>query len=149
VQGWEGDNSVTFEQGGRTCMGVTVQMTSSAALSGLDAAFEKWSRSFPGATISTSGRRLNLQSCDPGESAPPLPPITPSPFSVLATRSQLIDSVVVDAKVPFATGQCVIDRVLNTLGPSKFVAVANQDASPAHVDSLLQLVAQSALACRA
>jgi hypothetical protein len=148
VQGWQGDNSVTYRQSGRTCVAIAVRMASSAEVAALASASSQWAAALPGASETVTGPVVTLRNCDPGASGPALPDINPSAFDVLSARSEVIDSVITEDNVGFATGQCVADQVMSSLGPSNYSELTGPSLSDAQQSSLRQLAETAAITCR-
>jgi hypothetical protein len=147
VQGWQGDNSSIYGQGGHTCVAVAVQMASSAQLADLARASEEWATALPGANVTTAGTLLTLRSCDPGPAGPALPAITPSAFDVLSARAQIIDGAITSGQIDFATAQCAADHFLSALGSSRYSELVDPNPSASEESSLQQLAQHSAQGC--
>jgi hypothetical protein len=148
VQGWQGDNSVIYRQSGRTCVAIAVRMASSAERAALASASGQWAAALPGASATVTGPVVTLRSCDPGATGSAVPDINPSAFDVLSARSEVIDSMITEGNVGFATGQCVADQVMSSLGPSNYSELTAPTLSSAQQSALRQLVESADTTCR-
>jgi hypothetical protein len=150
VQGWQGDNSLAYRAGGKTCDAIAVEMRTSAQGGGLAGALRRWSGDAValGATVRQTGRRVVLRSCDPGADGPSVPVMNPSAFDVLAARAELIDSIITEGHVDFALGACVSDDVIGFLGPSRYSELLANSLSPSQQSQLQQSVTNGAITCR-
>ncbi len=149
VQGWQGDNSVPYKSGGRTCMAIDVDMGSTASAANLSAAARDWAHAIPGATVTQAGKTVDVRSCDPGPKAPGPPTINPSAFDVLSARASIIDAITTGDQVDFAMGKCVADKVLVGVGSSNYGELTANTLSASQQTHLQQLVASGAANCQA
>ena len=149
VQGWQGDNSLPYRDHGRTCMAIDVAMTSTTSATSLSRAARDWAQTVPGATVTQHGKLVDVRSCDPGAKAPGPPAITPSAFDVLSARSGIIDDIMTSDLVDFATGKCVVDKILVGVGPAHYGDLIANNLSAGQEAQLKQLAESSATNCRA
>lgn len=149
VQGWQGDNSLPYKDGGRTCMAIDVDMASTASAAHLSDAAHAWAHTMPGATVTLRGNMVDLRSCDPGPKAPGPPTITPSAFDELSTRAGTIDAVMTGAQVDFAMGKCIVDKVLVEAGPSGYGELTANNLSASQQAQLQQQAASAGVSCKA
>ncbi len=149
VQGWQGDNSVPYEDHGHTCIAVDVAMGSAAATTQLTQTADQWAQGIPGAVVSQTGRRVELRSCDPGPSAPAPPKINPSAFDVLSARAEIIDGFMTSDHADFALGACIADHIIVGVGPSAYGELTANTLSASQEAQLRQLVVTSAQSCQA
>jgi hypothetical protein len=148
VQGWEGDNSVPYEDHGHTCVAIDVAMSGTGSAAGLAGAAHAWASSIPGATVSEVGKTVDLRACDPGPKAPGPPTITPSAFDVLSARASIIDGISTANKVDFAMGRCITDKVLVGVGPAGYGELVASALSATQETQLQGLAATSASSCQ-
>jgi hypothetical protein len=68
VDGWGGDQMVSFESGGRQCTRVHLASDTPADRDELQAALQQWVGGMPAgvASVSRAGELIELNSCDPG-----------------------------------------------------------------------------------
>jgi hypothetical protein len=147
VQGWQGDNSVPYSDHGRTCIAVDVALKTTGSTAPSTQAAEQWAQGIPGATVTGTGRLVDLRSCDPGPKAAAPPTIRPSAFDVLSARSEIIDALVTSDHADFALGSCVADHVFAGVGTSHYSELTTDDLSAAQEAQLRQLVVSSAGSC--
>jgi len=149
VQGWQGDNSVPYNDHGRTCVAIDVAMVGTTPAANLADAVHAWAQSIPGATVVQDGKAVDMRACDPGARAPGPPTITPSAFDVLSARSGIIDDLMTGNKVDFAMGKCIADKVLVGVGPSGYGDLLASNLSATQEAQLQQLGAEAVGSCQA
>jgi hypothetical protein len=146
VQGWTGDQYVTYRQGGRLCVAIDTALRAPADADRFSSATSVWARALPAA----SSTRLNptaveLRSCDPGTAGPQQDVPKPSAFEVLAVRSELVaEGEKAGLSLPVAT--CASDRILAEAGPAQVLALSDVTDPKDPRARKVQTIAQRAFA---
>ena len=148
LQGWAGDQYVTYREGGRVCVAVDTALRNQAFADRFASTTSAWAATLPAATETRLGPTLvELRSCDPGNAgAAPKPPAT-APFDVLAVRSQIIAGAE-QAGVPLGVATCAADGIIAQAGPDAVGALASvQDDKDPRIVRLQAVGQRVATAC--
>jgi len=149
VHGWQGDNSVVYAHRGQTCVAIATRLATPAEATALDQATAAWAPTVRGASVTMTGRTVDLRSCDPGPSAPAPPSSNPSAFDVLVGRAQIIDAVLTTQSGDFVLGRCVADDMLGAVGPSGYSEIISTNDSAAQSARVQHLFEQADADCQA
>jgi hypothetical protein len=146
VQGWAGDQYVTYRQGGRVCVAIDAAFRTPADADRFAAASTAWARTLPAASSARqTPTAVELRSCDPGTAGPKQAVPQPSAFDVLALRSGLVaEGEKAGLALPVAT--CASDRILAEAGAAQVLALNDiTDTKDPRVKKV-QAIAQRAFA---
>lgn len=125
VQGWAGDASAAFERDGKACVRVNVAFDQPAQAELFELAFSQWGEGFPTAH-SRADRMVTVESCDPGTAAGGgRSDGHVSGIEGLGIRSALSFDITIDG-VEEAKAGCMADRILETLGIKRYVALEEE-----------------------
>lgn len=135
VQGWKGDSSVVYSEGGRTCVAIEVEVATAGDASSLTRAGSQWAAALPagaGARVDTGpgADTVDFRSCDPGPDAPAVTtasPAGPGVYDILAARAGLIDDLLNTDYPSPGTAQCITDGTITALGVTTAVAYEDGD----------------------
>jgi hypothetical protein len=147
VARWTGDASVPYKARGASCVAIDVAMVDDAATRLLDTTLRQWALHVPGAVIGTSKGLVTVRSCDPGVRGRALPRTSPSAFTVLAARAQLIHQAM-SRGYGYPAGRCLADGVIAGLGPSGYGDLVAAAPSAAQVAVLGRLIRESLARCQ-
>lgn len=88
VEDWDGDAYVAFDRGGVVCAEITMVGDGPAATHRLAGTLERWAAAMPAgaATVTRTGSRIEILSCDPGPAAA----VDPAPKGALGDVMTLI-----------------------------------------------------------
>jgi hypothetical protein len=139
VQHWHADTSQAYVRAGTTCMAIDVEV------SGSDGALLRAARSWATsthATVSGSGSRVTIRSCDPGSRARIPQPTSPSPFDVLSARASLTSEFMTHG-LPLAKATCIADGFIAGLGPAHYGVLLAASLTQAQTRQL-QAIARAA-----
>jgi hypothetical protein len=146
VQGWTGDQYVTYREAGRLCVAIDSALRTPADTDRLAAAGTSWAATLPAATSTRSSPTVvELRSCDPGTAGPKQAVPQPSAFEVLSLRSELVaEGEKAGLSLPAAT--CASDRILAEAGAAQVLALSDVTDAKDPRARKVQTVAQRAFA---
>jgi hypothetical protein len=148
VQGWAGDQYVTYREAGRLCVAIDAALRSPADADRFSAATNAWAGTMPAATSTRlSPTAVELRSCDPGNAGPPQKVPRPRAFEVLALRSQIIaEGEKGGAALRVST--CMSDRVLADVGAAALLALNDvTDQNDPRVRKVQSVAQRAFVAC--
>lgn len=110
---WTGDAYVGFEREDVLCARVDYAVSTAADRRRLESAFTDWIGAVDGtrATVSSSGRTVTFESCDPGREATLANDASEQALQLVATRAY-IGAGTVDGGAPARFARCYADRVV-------------------------------------
>jgi hypothetical protein len=124
VEGWAGDASVGYRQGGRDCIAVRVLLDSDDDAGQLEAATRSWADGRPRTSVTRRNRTITFSSCDPGTSATTTAaPGRPRTFELLQLRVELVASLE-QSGADRGQAACVTNAVFAEHDPASLLAVA-------------------------
>ncbi len=145
VDGWGGDNSVTYRQDDRICIAAAYQGTSPTATAEATTALDSWVAGSPGlqATTETVGQAVVLRSCEPANGEPVAAPAGQSRVSLQypALRLTLVAQVL-DEGAPLDQAVCFGNHIVDNLTPDE---MASQDSMSS--DEVTRRGTEASLAC--
>ena len=140
VQGWMGDSSVLYKQGGRACVAIDTLFDTPADASTFDAAAAKWSTGlagpsagFPGPSVTQSADEVDLRACDPGPDAsiPQSSDTGTTLYDGLVARADLLDNLITGDVPSVPQAECVADHTIRIVGVSSAIAYdQSSDGAP-------------------
>jgi len=149
VRGWAGDATVSYREGGRTCVAIATSMGTVPDAQRLESVERAWAASMPKASVRRNDVVVELRSCDPGKNAAAHKPPQPSPFQVLEVRAGLLQGLH-GGGVPSGLAACVADGTIAQAGPAALVALNDESPPPGdpRVVQIQRLVTRVARACQ-
>jgi hypothetical protein len=143
VQSWRADTSQAYVRGGTTCMAIDVVVSGSNAL--LLRTARSWA-SGTHATVTGTGSRVEIRSCDPGSRARIPKPSSPSPFEVLSARASLTSEFMTHG-LPIAKATCIADGFISGLGPAHLDLLLASSLTQAQTTRLQAIARAAAQRC--
>ncbi len=149
VNGWGGDDFVTFDHDGRTCVRVRVRGEDPVRTNALETVLQDWSRMMPveaGSKVERVADTVNVESCDPGPAADVIAGEGRSLDAVglLQTRSAVLLSAMRDG-TPLDVAHCLLWAALPAVGFSDVIA---DEWSTAANDAFTAAIADAVPRCR-
>ena len=138
VDGWGGDQMVTFERDGRQCVRVHLAADTVADRNELQAGLQKWVNGMPRgvASLSRVGELIELNSCDPGVAHKPADVSIQEALSLPLTRVSLAAAVMSTSNIDAQLARCYSGKVVEQYTPEELAS-----AGPADVQGFSQLAA--------
>jgi hypothetical protein len=119
VDGWAGDQYVSYDDAGKVCVAARFRGTDTAATETMRSMLQEWASSMPsGAATVTSvdDRTVALESCDPGEASAPSAADVSAFLTVPTARLAITNEMMVELGADFDDAWCVGDGVVEQLG---------------------------------
>lgn len=140
VRAWRGDTAQAYATGGRTCMAIDVTVNGSNAP--LLRTARTWAASTH-ATVTGSGSRVLIRSCDPGSAARIPKPTSPTAFEVLSARASLTAEFMTHG-LTLARATCIADGAIAGIGPAHYDVLLAETLTPdqtTRLQAIFRLVA--------
>jgi hypothetical protein len=128
VQGWMGDQFVSYRQNGQVCVALSVLDDNPTSAAALTRAARAWASHLTSASASQSGKTVDFQACDPGPAWRPSTHVA-DPYQALAVRSVILYQLITDGQLPATAATCATDQLMTTIGPQK-LQDAEQSSDP-------------------
>jgi hypothetical protein len=138
VDGWGGDQMVTFERDGRQCVRVHLAADTAADRNEMQAGLQTWVNGMPRgvASLSRVGELIELNSCDPGVAHKPADVSIQEALSLPLTRVSLAVMVMGMSDMDPEVARCYSGKVVQEYTPEEMAS-----ATPADVQGFSQLAA--------
>lgn len=131
VQGWAGDSSVGYREGGRICVAVDTAFSSPSAAAKFDSAARGWAADLSSASVTSDGNTVDIVACDPGASSPGptgAQPAGPGVYDALVARADLMDSLLTSDVNSATQAECIADNMIGQIGVAGAVAYDQGDS---------------------
>jgi hypothetical protein len=138
VDGWGGDQMVTFDRDGRQCVRVHLAADTAADRNEMQAGLQKWVNGMPRgiASLSRVGELIELNSCDPGVAHKPADVSIQEALGVPLTRMSLAVTVMSMWDIDAQVARCYSGKIVEEYTPEQLAS-----AGPADVQGFSQLAA--------
>jgi hypothetical protein len=118
VDGWAGDQYVSYADQGKVCVAARFRGSDDEAARTMRTMLDEWASSMPsGAATVTSidGRTVAIESCDPGEASAPTADDVSTFLTVPAARLAIANEMMVEVDAVFDDAWCVANGVVEQL----------------------------------
>jgi hypothetical protein len=138
VDGWGGDQMVTFERDGRQCVRVHLAADTAADRNEMQAGLQKWVNGMPRGVTSLSriGELIELNSCDPGVAHKPAAVSIREALGLPLTRVSLAVMVMGMSGMDPEMARCYSGKVVQEYSPEELAS-----AGPADIQGFSRLAA--------
>ena len=138
VDGWGGDQMVTFERDGRQCARVHLAAETVGDRNEMQAGLQKWVNGMPRgvASLSRVGELIELNSCDPGVAHKPADVSIQEALSLPLARVSLAVTVMSMWDIDAQVARCYSGKIVQEYTPEELASVG-----PADVQGFSQLAA--------